>query len=166
MTKLECNEKEIAQKCGITLDILRKLKKQTLDAKNKSYSPYSHFKVGCCLLITSNDTDDTNNATAFLQGTNVENASYGNAICAERSAIVSAISQGYSKSNGYKFKCIAIVADTTENDFITPCGICRQVIREFCNDTTKIIMFNYDCTICCLKTINDLLPLSFGPEYL
>lgn len=85
-------------------------------AAEHSYSPYSNFRVGAALLLE----DDS-----IVTGTNVENRSYGLAICAERSAIVSAVSAG--KKN---FKAIAIA--TPDADYpVSPCGACRQVLSEF-----------------------------------
>lgn len=80
-----------------------------------SYSPYSHFKVGACILTKSGN---------YYVGTNIENASYGASICAERSAIACAVSQGETE-----FMAIAIVSSS--GDFTPPCGICRQVLSEF-----------------------------------
>ncbi|KAG2214351.1 hypothetical protein INT47_000907 [Mucor saturninus] len=78
-------------------------------AKETSYSPYSKFRVGAALLAE----DGT-----IFKGCNVENASYGAAICAERTAFVKAVSEGQSK-----FRALAVTSDQTE--FISPCGICR-----------------------------------------
>ncbi|OZJ01718.1 hypothetical protein BZG36_05178 [Bifiguratus adelaidae] len=87
-----------------------------LEARNASYSPYSNFRVGAALLAE----DGT-----FFKGCNVENASYGGAICAERTAYVKAISEGYKSFIG-----LAVATDLTD-DFCSPCGICRQFISEF-----------------------------------
>ncbi|KAM9889003.1 hypothetical protein OXX69_012954, partial [Metschnikowia pulcherrima] len=88
-------------------------------ARDLSYSPYSKFRVGCAILTTSND---------IIKGANVENASYGAAICAERTAITRAVIDGHKS-----FRAIVISSD--QQDPISPCGICRQVIREFGVDT-------------------------------
>lgn len=110
-----------------------------------SYSPYSKFRVGASLL--------TEDGKIFC-GTNVENSSYGGTICAERSAIVSAISNGYKK-----FKMICIVALDYE-EYIYPCGICLQFISEFGSDidiviTNKILEYK-------ILKISDFLPLNFS----
>lgn len=99
-------------------------------ATENSYSPYSKFKVGAALLCKD--------GSVFL-GCNVENASFGATNCAERTAIYSAIANGKRD-----FSKIAIVG--TANGEITaytpPCGICRQVLSEFCDDDFKIILSN------------------------
>ncbi|RLL92166.1 cytidine deaminase [Mesotoga sp. HF07.pep.5.2.highcov] len=90
---------------------------KAIEAKERSYSPYSKFPVGAALL--------TKEGRVFV-GTNVENSSYGLSMCAERSAIVSAVSNGYRK-----FRSIAIVSDRKEPT--SPCGACRQFMVEFGN---------------------------------
>lgn len=89
----------------------------------------------------------------------MENASYGAGICAERSAIVKAVSSGTRF-----FKAIAISGDG--DDPISPCGICRQVIREFSDKELKlpVFMFNSDGSKWVKMPIGDLLPMSFGPQ--
>ena len=91
------------------------LLKQAADALQMSYSPYSKFKVGSALLAQDNQV--------FL-GTNIENVSFGATICAERSALASAISKGVRE-----FKAIAIIG--SDQQYLLPCGICRQVLAEF-----------------------------------
>ena len=95
-----------------------------------SYAPYSGFKVGAALL-TSEDR--------IYTGCNIENSSFTPTICAERTAFFKAISDGETK-----FKAIAIVGgpeDATELDYCPPCGVCRQVMTEFCDpDEFKIIL--------------------------
>ena len=113
-----------------------------------AYVPYSHFPVGAALLCRD--------GTVFT-GCNIENAAYGATVCAERTAIFKAVSEG-----NCKFKRI-VVAGKSE-DFCVPCGSCRQVMREFAPELEVI----------CLNgkgeakhyTLRQLLPESFGPEYL
>ncbi|CAD1811695.1 cytidine deaminase [Candida parapsilosis] len=132
----------------ISLDEFNKLKDMVTETKSLAYCPYSKFRVASCVLTESGD---------FITGVNVENASYGAGICAERSAISRAVSQGYRK-----FRVIAIAADTPEP--IVPCGICRQFMREF-NENIALFLFNNDSDF--IKVyLKDLLPLSFGPENL
>jgi len=95
-----------------------------INAKFHSYSPYSKFRVGAAIL-----TDDE----MIFSGSNVENASYGLAICAERNAIFQAAHAG-------KRKIIAVAVSSDEKGFITPCGACRQVISEFADGKTEIIL--------------------------
>ncbi|KAI5957870.1 hypothetical protein CANMA_004381 [Candida margitis] len=91
----------------------------------------------------------------FITGVNVENASYGAGICAERAAVSRAVSQGHRT-----FKAIAIAADTPKP--IVPCGICRQFMREFNKD---LVLFLFSKHSDYIKVyLKDLLPLSFGPE--
>lgn len=94
----------------------------------------------------------------MITGANVENALYGAAICAERTAITRMVMEGLRK-----IRAIAISSD--QNEPITPCGICRQVIREF-GPTVPIYMFSGDGQKQLLMTLDQLLPNSFGPENL
>ena len=103
------------------IDLIEK----AIEAKEMAYAPYSNFKVGAALLTTSGK---------IFFGCNIENSSYGATICAERVAIVKAVSEGY-----LKFTKIAIIADTDE--IIRPCGICLQFIAEFGIDI-EILMSN------------------------
>lgn len=125
-----------------------KLVKISQDAMNKAYAPYSKFRVGAALM-----TDDGKTYT----GVNVENASYGATVCAERTAVVKAVSEGDTR-----IKVIAISSDSV--DFIYPCGICRQVLEEFCQEETKIICTNRngDREI---YTLGELLPKAFRKRY-
>jgi|SRR5699024_154832 len=93
---------------------------------NKAYAPYSHFKVGAALETT---------AGQIFTGCNIENSSYSLTSCAERVAIFKAISESQ-----YKFKHLAIVAET--DDFISPCGACRQVMSEFFSKDMPIYLYN------------------------
>lgn len=116
------------------------------EAMQNSYSPYSHFKVGACILTESGET---------FKGCNFENASYGAAICAERCAASCAIAAGQRR-----FKAIAIAAETTA---AWPCGICRQVLREF-SDLSMPVIVGQAGKGYQVKTLEELLPNSFGPE--
>lgn len=99
-----CTEQEIA-----------KLKELVFEARSAAYAPYSNFRVGAALLTTDG---------LYFKGCNVENASYGAGICAERTAFVKAVSEGHKS-----FKAIAVVTD--KEAMCSPCGICRQFMREF-----------------------------------
>lgn len=116
-------------------------------AAENSYSPYSNFKVGAALLSKS--------GKVYL-GTNVENAAFGETICAERTAFLKAISEG---ERG--FVKIAVVGSKTD-DFsgpAAPCGSCRQVMAEFCSPDFEIIL--KDGSEIKKHTLSELLPLSF-----
>lgn len=95
-----------------------------------SYAPYSNFKVSC--IIKTNDNQE------FL-GVNVENASYGATICAERNALLNAITNGYKKGD---FKEVHIMNSSSKIAF--PCFMCRQVLIEFLNPDTKVYLYTKD----------------------
>lgn len=116
------------------------------EARSKSYSPYSHFAVGACIVFD----DDS-----YVLGCNIENASYGLANCAERTAMFSAIAQGYDLK---KVKTFAIIADCARP--VSPCGACRQVMAEFLNKDTEVILFNLEKDSI-TRTVEQLLPYSF-----
>lgn len=123
----------------------KELIKLALDAQKKAYVPYSKFRVGAAVLM-----DDGK----VYSGCNIEIASYSPTLCAERTAIFKAISEGSTK-----IKEIAVVGDA---DPTFPCGVCRQVIREFGKDATIIIANSEDNYK--EYTLDELLPNSFGPE--
>lgn len=123
-----------------------------------SYAPYSNYNVAAAVLMDSGK---------IYTGVNVENAAYTSGICAERNAIFSAIAAGEHKA-----LAIAIVAGKNAavsgeiTDYATPCGMCRQALREFCDPKEMLV-------ICALseddyrsRTLEELLPESFGPEAL
>ncbi len=120
-------------------------------AMNNSYSPYSNCKVGAALLCK--------NGNVFT-GTNIENAAYGPTVCAERVAIFKAVSEGEKE-----FLKIAVVGgkDGVINGIFAPCGVCRQVLREFCDDAFQILLGETEDSFK-EATLKDLLPLSFSPE--
>lgn len=121
--------------------------KKVREAQSHSYSPYSKFKVGAYLR--------TKDGSEFF-GANVENAAYGEAICAERSSLVAAISQGY-RPGDFESMTITVDADSPSS----PCGACRQVIKELCDDDMPIYLTNHKGEV--IETnINDLLPLGFS----
>ena len=131
----------------------KELIKKALDARKKSYSPYSKFKVGACL-----EAEDGN----VYCRCNIENASYSVTNCAERSAFFQAVSQGITK-----FQKIAIVGGHNRADeYCPPCGVCRQVMMEFCDpDSFQIILGKEDLSYQ-IYTLRELLPLGFGPDQL
>lgn len=131
------------------MDILLQKAKEVSE---KSYSPYSHFKVGAALKAASG---------AIYIGTNVENASYPLAQCAEGSAITAMIAGGDREISE-----ILVYSDSGNTDMLcTPCGGCRQKIREFSTPETKIYLSTKK-GVEKIVTIEDLLPLSFGPDNL
>ena len=122
----------------------RELVKLAHEAKEKAYAPYSRFRVGAALL--------TQNGEVFT-GVNIENASFGATNCAERTAVFKAVSEGEKG-----VKTIAIASDS--DDFVFPCGICRQVIAEFSDKDTKIICSRKDGEYK-VYTLKELLPHAF-----
>ena len=128
-------------------DILIERAKQ---AMTHSYSPYSGYKVGAALLCADG---------AVYQGCNMENASFSPTICAERTAFFKAVYDGHRD-----FVAIAVCGgkDGIIEGQFPPCGVCRQVMREFCRDDFKVYLVNPDGfdTV----TLADLLPHSFSPQ--
>ena len=117
-----------------------------------SYAPYSGFKVGAVLL-----TDEG----SFYTGCNIENAAYTSTICAERNAIFKAVSEGHRK---FRAICIAGGKDGVVTGYTAPCGVCRQVMMEFCDpDTFNIILTAGDGSYK-IYTLKELLPLGFGAD--
>lgn len=114
--------------------------------KENAYIPYSKFPVGAALLLK----DGT-----VINGVNVENVSFGATNCAERTAIFTAIAQGYKKGD---FQAIAVSGDT--EDYLPPCSICRQVLVEFCSPEMPVYLTNEKEEILEL-TLRDLVPYAF-----
>ena len=116
---------------------------------NFSYAPYSNFTVGAALLTDEGE---------IYTGCNIENAAYGPSNCAERTAVFKAVSEG--KKN---FKAMAVVGGLNKKieDYCSPCGVCRQVLAEFCDKDFKVIMAKSLDDIKIL-TLGDLLPESFS----
>lgn len=113
----------------------------------KAYVPYSKFPVAALLI------DENGNKH---KGVNVENASFGLTLCAERNAITTAVTE-----NMKKIKVLVVTGNTPEP--ISPCGACRQVIKEFSDSETVIILANKDNKYKIIS-LEELLPYSFGPE--
>ncbi|WP_303887202.1 cytidine deaminase [Abiotrophia defectiva] len=112
----------------------------------KAYVPYSHFPVGAVLLM-----DDGH----IIEGVNVENVSFGATNCAERTAIFTAVTQGYGPKS---IQAIAVAGDT--EDFLPPCCICRQVLVEFCRPDVPVYLTRRDGQIY-ETTVSQIVPLAF-----
>lgn len=126
-----------------------------LEAREMAYTPYSRFKVGAALLTEEGKV---------YKGCNIENASYTPTNCAERTAFFKAVSEGEKK-----FSAIAIVGgaeDTTEPNYCAPCGVCRQVMMEFCDPKTFEIIVAKSPSEYKVMTLEEMLPMGFGPENL
>ena len=123
-----------------------------LQAREKSYSPYSGFRVGAALLGES--------GKVYL-GCNVENASYSVTNCAERTALFKAVSEGETH-----FQAIAIVGGMGENvqPLCAPCGVCRQALAEFCDGDLRVVLGTEETLQ--VYTLAQLLPLSFDKNSL
>ena len=126
--------------------ILEKAFEYAKKARNNAYAPYSHFLVGAALV--------TKDGKIFT-GCNIENASFGLTVCAERVAIFKAVSEGERD-----FDFLVVVTDTDPPAF--PCGACRQVIREFGKDI-EVVVANLKGDMI-KKSLSEILPNSFGPE--
>jgi cytidine deaminase len=129
----------------------KKLFLEAVAAREKAYTPYSHFQVGAALLAKSGK---------IYHGCNIENAAYTPTNCAERTAFFKAVSEGERE-----FTAIAIVAgpEGEELAFTSPCGVCRQVMAEFCDpETFQIIMGTKEDQLKVYR-LKELLPLGFGP---
>ncbi|KAF2463011.1 cytidine deaminase [Lindgomyces ingoldianus] len=132
-----------------------------IEAKATAYCPYSLFRVGASLLINPNTATPSPTSTpAIITGANVENASYPVGTCAERVAMGTAVIQGHRIGS---FKAIGVATDM--DDFCSPCGMCRQYLREFCENEVPIFMFNKRGEYR-VMTLGELLPMSFGPDKL
>ena len=141
---------------GTQYEEARRLMEMAQEARKFSYTPYSHFAVGAALLCEDG---------SIVSGCNVENAAYSPGNCAERTAIFKAVSEGKRA-----FKAIAVVGAKEGEvpdgvSVCTPCGVCRQVMGEFCEANSFWIyvtngkgLFGY--------TLDELLPLAFGPAQL
>ena len=128
----------------------KELVKRAIQARKAAYAPYSKFRVGACLL-SKNDK--------IYYGCNIENASYPATNCAERTAFFRAVSEGERE-----FQKIAIVGGAEQiEDLCPPCGICLQVMMEFCNPETFEIILGREDLQYEKYLLKELLPKGFGP---
>lgn len=125
-----------------------------LEARESSYSPYSKYKVGAALLTKSGKV---------YKGCNIESASYTPTNCAERTAFFKAVSEGERE-----FEAIAIVGgyDGAPVDYAYPCGVCRQVMMEFCDPKSFRVITAISKEQYLEKTLEEMLPHGFGPSSL
>ena len=131
--------------------MIEKLIDTAIEQLKFSYTPYSNFKVGAALLAKNGE---------IFTGCNIENASYTPTNCAERTAFFKAVSEGVRE-----FRAICIVGgkDGKLTEYTAPCGVCRQVMMEFCDPKTFQIILATDLEDYDIYTLNELLPLGFGP---
>ena len=136
----------------------RELIQKALEVRGNAYAPYSHYKVGAALLTA----DGT-----IVTGCNVESAAFGVGQCAERCALTKAVSEGVRE-----FRAIAIVAaldsalDLAKEPYPTPCGACRQALREFVDPERFPVLMARSLDDVRIMTLEELLPVSFGPSAL
>ncbi len=126
--------------------------KSAIDSLDRSYAPYSHFNVAAAVLASSGK---------IYTGVNVENASYPAGICAERNAIFHAVACGEKG-----ITAIAIIGGLNGQitDYCPPCGVCRQVMREFCDPEHMTVIIAKSTDEYKEMTLAELLPESFGPD--
>lgn len=130
----------------------RELIRAAIEARRRAYTPYSHYQVGAALLTEGGK---------LYRGCNIENAAFSPTCCAERTAFFKAVSEGETR-----FSTIAIVAGP-EGELLTPptpCGVCRQVMMEFCYPETFRILLAQGPEDYRSFTLRELLPLGFGPK--
>ena len=128
----------------------RELMALAVEARKQAYAPYSGFRVGAALLTADG---------RVYTGCNVENAAYTPTNCAERTAFFKAVSEGVRT-----FSAIAVTGGGGEepSEFCAPCGVCRQVMTEFCRGDFRILLGNGEKILA--YTLDELLPLSFSPK--
>lgn len=132
---------------------IKLLVEEALKARKFSYSPYSRFQVGAALLAKDGQ---------IFPGCNIESASYTPSNCAERTAFFKAVSQGVRE-----FEAIAVVGGPKEAknlDYCTPCGVCRQVMMEFCDPKSFQVIVAKNPEEYQVFTLEEILPMGFGPK--
>lgn len=131
--------------------MFRELSQAAISMMDRAYAPYSHFRVGAALLCS----DGT-----VYGGCNIENAAYTPSNCAERTAFFKAVSDGKRE-----FAAIAIAggADGVPRDYCSPCGVCRQVMEEFCSPEDFLIIMAREPDDYRVRTLAQLFPEGFGP---
>lgn len=139
-------------KNNLSTDVLNALADAAVAVKKNSYSPYSRFKVGAAVLA-----DDGQ----IYAGTNIENASYGLTVCAERNALFKAVGEGKRK-----ILALAVCTDPIEGQaFGSPCGACRQVMTEFMDQDAPLLLVSMDEKgerKVCQKKLEDFMPYPFA----
>ncbi|MBL1215819.1 MAG: cytidine deaminase [Ignavibacteriae bacterium] len=127
----------------------KELAQKAIDAKSKAVATYSNFHVGSAILTK---------AGKIYQGANIENSSYGLTICAERTAVFTAVLDGERE-----FEAVAIASDL--DGFCSPCGACRQVLLDLCGKDVDIVLVDSKSNLRTYK-LQELIPHSFGEENL
>lgn len=122
-----------------------------IKVRNNAYCPYSNFAVGAALRTKTGE---------IITGCNVENGTFGPSVCAERTAVCKAISEGFRE-----YEAIAVVA-FQEKEFTTPCGTCRQTLSEFCAKNIPIYVAKPSPARVMVTSLSKLLPHAFSPTFL
>lgn len=135
-------------------EMIQKMIDLAVEQLNYSYTPYSHFKVGAALLTKGGK---------LYTGCNIENAAYTPTNCAERTAFFKAVSEG---ERVFQAICIVGGKEGVLTEYTAPCGVCRQVMMEFCNPETFQIILATDRERYEVFSLKELLPLGFGPDNL
>ena len=135
-------------------EMIQKMIDLAVEQLNYSYTPYSHFKVGAALLTKGGK---------LYTGCNIENAAYTPTNCAERTAFFKAVSEG---ERAFEAICIVGGKDGVLTNYTAPCGVCRQVMMEFCNPDTFQIILAVSKEQYKIFTLKELFPLGFGPDNL
>jgi len=130
----------------------KKLFAAACEARKLAYTPYSHFKVGAALLAKDGGT---------YTGCNIENAAFSPTNCAERTAVFKAVSEGVTNFSAI---CIVGALEGRPLDYCGPCGVCRQVLREFCDPDTFVVYLGREDGRMRVYTLSELLPQGFGPS--
>lgn len=138
----------------VSRSVIKNLIREACRAMEKAYTPYSNFKVGAALMTTKQK---------IYTGCNIENAAFTPGNCAERTAFFKAVSEGERD-----FAAIAIVGGKNGvlTDYCPPCGVCRQVIREFVDPRKFVVVLAKSEDDYMVYLLEELLPLSFGPDFL
>lgn len=138
----------------LTKELEQKLMATAIEYRKRAYTPYSNFKVGAALLTVDGE---------IIGGCNIENAAYTPTNCAERTAIFKAVSEGKKE-----FAAIAVVGGKADGplEFCSPCGVCRQVLVEFCDPKTFVVYLGTSVEDYKGYTLEELLPFSFTPANL
>ena len=140
---------------NLSTDEIEKLIDEAFLARENAYTPYSNFKVGASVLTANKK---------IYRGCNIENSSFSPTICAERTAIFTAVSQGIKD-----FLAICVVGgkqDCINLDFSPPCGVCRQVMVEFCDKDNFLIILAKNKKDYKIYTLSEMLPHSFSKKEL
>ena len=141
-------------KSVLTPEQAAELLKGAMEARDHAYTPYSHFHVGAALLTKEGKV---------YQGCNIENAAYSPSVCAERTAFFKAVSEGVLEFDAI---CVVGGANKELKEYAAPCGVCRQVMMEFCDPKEFQIILATGKEQYEIFTLKELLPLGFGPNNL